>query len=248
MVKDYVLTIPKCKYFKRKLFEFIDTHDIKKWVVGFEKGKQGYRHLQVRIRTSTTWEDLRLLFPTAFIEEGNPQANWEYERKEGRYLAWDDTKEKLETRMLGKFSNAQEGLLNAVKTQNVRQVDVWFDPNGNSGKSWFANALYERGLAFYCPPTLTTAEKMVKFVCSGYDNEPMIVIDIPRTYKWTDTDYIAIETIKDGLISDDRYSAKVRNIRGVKVIVLCNTMPKVGKLSADRWRIHTTEELRGTLS
>lgn len=243
MVDKYMFTIPKYRYTKRKVFKYINTHDIKKWVVGYEQGKTGYRHLQIRMETSDSFEDLKTLFPLAHIEKANEKADFfRYERKGGRYLSSEDTPDKMETRFRN-LRNAQQAVINAVKTQSVREVDVWFDEQGNNGKSWLCNALYERGIAFYCPATLRSIDAMVKFVCSGYDNEEMIVIDIPRAYKWTDADYIAIEQIKDGLIADDRYSAKIRNIRGVKVLVMCNSMPKVGKLSADRWRIHTTEEL-----
>jgi len=64
-----------------------------------------------------------------------------------------------------------------------------------------------------------------------------VIIDIPRSWKWNEALYTAIETIKDGLVYDPRYSAKMRNIRGVKVLCMSNTMPRVSALSEDRWDI-----------
>lgn len=243
MVINYMITCPKYKYTKRKILEYIDTHDIKRWVIGHEIGREGYKHLQIRMASNDTFEELKILFPFAHIEKAQDgDKGWQYERKEGRYIANDDTDDKRETRFRP-LRKAQKTIINAVRTQNNRQIDVWYDQKGNQGKSWLCNALYERGIAFYCPPYLISAERMIKFVCSGYNNEEMVVIDIPRSYKWTEADYIAIESIKDGLISDDRYESKVRNIRGVKVLVLCNAQPKLGKLSYDRWRIWETETL-----
>jgi len=70
-----------------------------------------------------------------------------------------------------------------------------------------------------------------------------VVIDIPRTWKWSKDLYCAIETIKDGLIVDPRYSARPINIRGVKVLVLSNDRPSLDKLSVDRWVVENTPML-----
>lgn len=112
---------------------------------------------------------------------------------------------------------------------------VWVDTKGNVGKSWLCGALYERGLACIVPPTIDTVTKMMQWVASGYRGEPYIVIDIPRSWKWSKELYTAVESIKDGLVYDTRYSAKMRNIRGVKVLCLTNETPKLDKLSVDRW-------------
>ena len=172
--------------------------------------------------------------------------NWEYEAKEGAYLASWDTMEARSTRF-GKPSWAQEVALQALRDTNDRQVVVWYDPKGNVGKSWLTNHLYEQGLAYCIPATMNNVEGIIKTVASlavkdrdmGYPPRPYVIIDIPRSWKWSEQLYTAIESIKDGLIMDPRYSAQPINIRGVKVMVMTNTMPKVDKLSSDRWVIHT---------
>lgn len=248
MVKDYITTIRATLNNWKFLNRYFLENDCKKWVIGLERGRTGYWHFQVRFAVSRKYEEVHEVFGNAHLEEGNPQADWRYETKDGHYLQSWDTPQMRQCRF-GQLRNAQKAFINAVKTQNDREVDVWFDKEGNAGKSWLCNAMWERHQAYYTPPTLRSAEAIGKWVCAGYRDEGIILIDIPRSFKWTEQEYVGIEQIKDGLITDDRYTAKTRNIRGVKLGILCNTMPKVGKLSVDRWRIHTTEELNdGTLS
>lgn len=170
---------------------------------------------------------------------------WEYETKEGHYLASWDTMECRRLRF-GKRTWAQEDALRALRDTNDRQVMVWYDPTGNVGKSWLTGHLYEQGLAYVIPATMNTVEGIIKTTASlaskdrekGYPPRPYVIIDIPRSWKWSDQLYTAIESIKDGLIMDPRYTASPINIRGVKVLVMTNTLPKLDKLSQDRWTIH----------
>lgn len=142
----------------------------------------------------------------------------------------------------GEFRNNQKRALMALEQTNDRQVLVWYDESGNVGKSWFTGALWERGLAYVVPPTIDTVKGMIQWVASCYSDggyRPYIIIDIPRSWKWSEQLYTAIESIKDGLVYDTRYHSRMQNIRGVKILCMTNTMPKLDKLSSDRWVICT---------
>lgn len=146
----------------------------------------------------------------------------------------------------GEMRFVQKQALEALQATNDREVMVWYDKNGNVGKSWFTGALWERGLAYVVPPTVDTVKGMMQYVASSYIDQgwrPFVVIDIPRSWKWSEQLYTAIESIKDGLVYDTRYNSRMINIRGVKVLVMCNTLPKLDKLSQDRWRIYRTESI-----
>ena len=78
---------------------------------------------------------------------------------------------------------------------------------------------------------------MIQFICSLYTGQEIIIIDIPRSLKWNIRLSTVIETIKDGLIYDSRYTGKVKHIRGVKVLVFTNSNPPLKALSIDRWDI-----------
>lgn len=217
----------------------IENNDCKKWIIGRETGQNGYEHWQIRLQTSNPeffmW--VKNHIPSAHVEKAEDA--WEYERKEGDYWCSNDTNE-IRSCRFGKLRPEQKRLIKDLQKQSDRQIDVLYDPDGNWGKSWLTRHLWERKKAYYVPPTVQNVQGLIQWVASGYDGEPIIIIDIPRSWKWSEQLYTAIETIKDGMVYDTRYSAKMRDIWGVKVLVFSNSMPKVTALSGDRWRIKTT--------
>lgn len=217
------------------LLQFFIKYDIHKWIIAKEIGNDGYKHWQIRFRWRGTFEGLKQLFPKAHIEE-NAQDDYKYEKKDGEYLTSEDGIGQLQTRY-GRLRDNQRIILDNVSNQGDREIDVIIDPYGNTGKTWLARYLYQRGRGFYVPPTITDARTLIQYVANGYDKEEIVVIDIARSTKWTNALYVAVETIKDGLVYDARYKTTVRDIHGVKVLVTCNVCPKLDKLSRDRWRL-----------
>lgn len=267
MVTNYMITMPRNENKNAlKLLRYINTHDVKKWVIGAEVGRNGYQHWQCRLavsddhffefETRQVWDThttparivekkigigwINVNIPEAHVEECSD--TWEYETKEGKFIASWDTPEVRQLRF-GEMRWAQKEAVKALRRTNDREVMIWVDPKGNSGKSWLVGHLYETGKAYYLPPTLTSVQSMLQTMASlawedrkqGRPPREFVLIDIPRTWKWSKELYCAVETIKDGLILDPRYSARPINIRGVKVLVMCNTSPKLDALSEDRW-------------
>lgn len=234
---SYMMTISRDnnhKWVKKALRTMFDAYDIHKWVIGFEVGKNGYKHYQVRFTGNIEFERLKLLFPDAHIEKCTEESD--YERKSGYFICDRDNNSILSCRF-GRCRTNQRRILQRVYKQSDRGITCVIDYGGNTGKSWLARHLYERGHGYFVPPTIKTVQGIVQFVASGYNGEPIIVIDIPRSSKWTTELYEAIETIKDGIVYDARYSSKTRDIWGVKVLVFTNTKPKLDKLSNDRWEL-----------
>lgn len=234
----YMMTMPRNSVNKALLKKFILDHDVHKWVIGYETGKSGYEHFQVRLQFGGDFKRLKDWFGDAHIEEASD--DWRYERKGGHFISSDDTLE-IRTCRFGKLRSNQRRVLDILSKSGNRNVVVWYDRRGGVGKSFFTRYCYEKGLAYYVPPTVNDTKSLIQYVCAGYQGEKYIIIDIPRSARWSESLYIAIETIKDGLVFDTRYTARIRNIWGVKILVLCNTFPNVGSLSADRWQIVNKE-------
>ncbi|AXB22596.1 replication associated protein [Alces alces faeces associated smacovirus MP78] len=240
MVKTWMLTVPRngdwCT--TQSVCRMIQENDVKKWTIGFEEGKNGYRHYQIRLVSSNHdfFEWCKINLPTAHIEEATEESG-NYERKSGNFLSSDDTAEIRQVRF-GVLRESQKKILEEVNDQGDREIDVYFDPRGNNGKTWLTIHLYERGRALVVPRANTTAEKLSAYICSSYNGEEYVIIDIPRSRKITPEIYEAIEEIKDGLVFDSRYSGRSRNIRGVKLIIFTNKRLDLTKLSNDRWRLH----------
>lgn len=162
------------------------------------------------------------------------QDEWKYERKEHQYTSSEDTTEILKIRY-GKLKENQIKILNHVMKQGDRNVTICYDKIGGHGKTYLNLWLFEHGRALVVPRASTTGEKLSAYVCSTYDGEQIICIDIPRSRPITPELYEALEELKDGLVFDHRYSGKCRNIRGVKVLVTTNSRLETNKLSKDRW-------------
>ncbi|APG55791.1 rep [Macaca mulatta feces associated virus 2] len=250
MTKTVMITMERRETYKEwNWFLFaIRKLDIHKWIIAAEEGKGGYKHWQIRIasRFDAKWWTRALLiqFGQRSIHTENASNTWTYEAKEGCYLASWDTLEVRQQRF-GKLRKVQKYALNVLEGTNDRQVMVWVDEEGNSGKSWLIGHLYETGQAYYAPPYLTSVKEIIQTIASlavkdrdaGNPPKKYALIDIPRSWKWSNELYTAIEAIKDGLIMEPRYSAQPINIKGIKVLVVTNTRPKLDKLSKDRWEI-----------
>lgn len=223
--------------FKRKLKLFTQNYDIHRWFYCIEIGDTGYRHVHLKLLCNENIQEteIRIFWHPMHVEISNESEN--YLRKPGAvFVSSRDTQEIRRVRF-GSCRPWQEVLLCVARQQDVREVLVLLDELGGIGKSWLANYLFETGLGFFVPPTLSTPKDLIQFIHSGYVDQEFIIIDIPRSWKWSEHLYSVIETIKDGLVYDSRYKAQMRNIRGVSIIVFTNNNPKLSKLSTDRWHI-----------
>lgn len=249
MSNNFMFTCPSHHYNRKKIFEIIEDYDSHKWIVGFEIGKKGYHHIQGRINLSMGKEEgfnvLKKL-DGAHIEECSD--NWEYERKDGRFLSSTDTPEIRKVRF-GSMNTYQKAMVENTLKSGDRDIVVWYNEDGGIGKSWMCNHLWETGKAYIVQCT-DNVKSMVQDVASEYMNHgfrKILVIDIPRGWKWSSDMYVALERIKDGLIKDVRYNSKTINIRGVQVLVLTNSMPDTKKLSTDRWKIYKDQWVWSTI-
>lgn len=231
----YMMTMPWNAASKKMLKFYIEENDIHDWTIGYEVGRDGYRHIHVRLNARSDFEGLRNFFTGCHIEEATTDDDW-YERKDGHFVSSKDTVDVRRCRF-GRLRSNQQKILKLLERQNDRGILVWFDYTGGIGKSYFTRWLVERGRAYYVPPTVDNSKQIIQYVCAGYKGQPYIVIDIPRSAQWNKSLYTAIESIKDGLVYDTRYTAKIRDIWGCRILVLTNALPQLDRLSKDRWTI-----------
>ena len=252
MVETYMGTCPKA--WKRALMYIFVHYDCKKWIVGFEKGKEGYEHLQFRFETSTknfmgvpakTDKKGKIIqeeIKSIPFKCGVPMHlekctdNWEYETKEGRYVcSWDTTR--LLKNRFGKPKGWQKEALEGLRKQNDRKVDVWYDPIGNRGKSWLTGHLFETREALIIPRDWSKGSEISNYVVHNYKHQRIIIIDIPRDHPIPDDFYMVVEMLKDGLVASTKWEGKMIHI-DVAVGIFTNVMLNLKKLSQDRWSIH----------
>jgi hypothetical protein len=69
----------------------------------------------------------------------------------------------------------------------------------------------------------------------------MVIIDLPRSSRGNKV-YEAIESLKDGIITSQKYRGKTIVFNSPHVVVFSNREPDRKKLSADRWDIRYIDE------
>lgn len=246
MTTDWMITAHRpWSYNIPRLWKFLAP---KHYVIAVERGKTGSPHIQARVKTSKTKDEVeKWLVNSSFLMAGidlrlaEPKdiKEWEYERKEGLYLcSWDTTEARLDR--FGKPRGDQLRFLDRLERGGDRTITVWYNREGNAGKSWLCRHLYENGRCTYVMALSGNIDRIIKDTVSAYNYSDVILIDLGRAYKWNPSLAEVLERIKDGLIRDDRYGNRTINIHGVKVGVMCNTKPNKAWLSADRWDIMET--------
>ncbi|QLM02663.1 satellite replication initiator protein [Parsley severe stunt alphasatellite 2.2] len=110
---------------------------------------------------------------------------------------------------------------------------IWvYGPNGSEGKSTFAKEMIKSG--YYYTPGGKTENILYLY---SMDPERNVVFDIPRCSKEM-INYSVIEMIKNGVFSSTKYRpVDIRIVKKRHVVVMCNEMPDVTKISEDRINI-----------
>jgi len=133
-----------------------------------------------------------------------------------------------------------------------REVIVIYDKLGGTGKSELAKRLRYGSKAVYLP-AMHDAKSMVRAITNLKLDGKLrntIIIDIPRAVESRDLRQliIAIESIKNGIISEDRYHFDQVEIPTSKVVLMCNNLPNPSWLTPDRWSAYEiTERINGDL-
>ena len=114
-----------------------------------------------------------------------------------------------------------------IEPADRRTIHWVYDPDGSAGKSEFTLHMVRNYGA-----TVLSGKQDNMF--HGYDNEPIILIDVPME-SLDFLQYGAIEKLKDGLFFSGKYNSSLKD-RGFNahVVILANERPKGGCFSPSR--------------
>lgn len=127
----------------------------------------------------------------------------------------------------------QRDLLTIVSEKpDKRKVFWYYDLKGGCGKS-----LFTKYLSYHHNAIKITGGKRNDVINHVYNSDikEVIVLDIPRSCD--KISYNAIEEIKNGHITNDKYETGSSLFASPHVIIFSNFFPDVTKLSLDRWVI-----------
>lgn len=113
-----------------------------------------------------------------------------------------------------------------------RKVYWYWEPTGNTGKSYFAN-------------NYRTPDGRLGYVVTGgrhsdiyyaYQNQKVVIFDWPRDSS-DHFPYTVLEAFKNGYFLNTKYESVARRFHVPHIVIFCNFAPDQTKLSLDRWII-----------
>lgn len=139
-----------------------------------------------------------------------------------------------------KPNKLQRYILDIIEQKPDDRKIYWvYDNIGKSGKSYIAKYIQLTKETYYI-----TGGKQ-NDILYGYDGQPIIIIDLARTYADNlDHIYTIIENFKNGQYLSTKYETKQKLFKIPHIIVMANFKPDTSKLSQDRWNILDVEDYK----
>jgi len=125
----------------------------------------------------------------------------------------------------------QAHALQIVEGPSDPRAIYWFyDPVGNSGKTYLARHLVDKYDAFYC-----RGGKAVD-IAYAYNGASIVIFDYVRDHK-DFVSYGTIEALKDGMVFSTKYESQLKRFNSPHVLVFANFLADSTMFSADRLRV-----------
>lgn len=222
--------------------QVLSNLDVKDAYIGSETGASGFRHFQFAVHcsgdlseyadnNSLGWHIEDCISWDEAVDYCRKSGNYLYigHNREERYYHWAKGRGLLPIWRYALFKLA---------SQNDRCIDIWIDTEGGHGKSFTNYVLQRRGFAF----CVDGDKHLMENIAMNYDNEPIMIVDIPRAEK-IDSDLVkTLENLKNGIVATGKYQGSKKYFRGVKILVFTNHYVPTEinkKLTPDRWRKFT---------
>jgi len=128
-------------------------------------------------------------------------------------------------------------------TPEAKRNIIWIcDFTGNTGKTQLARYLMIKYPSqWFCSEDLGTsrdgATVISNALSSGWTQHGMIV-DLPRSAENHGRIYAYLESIKNGMVTTQKYSGRTFIFNQPYIVVFANWLPQFYRLSRDRWDVH----------
>lgn len=222
------------------------THEFKtggatRWVIGKEVGEEGTPHLQgyVEFSNQRRLGTMKKIHERVHWEIAKKvrEANFKYCTEDGDYIQHGFETKQLKT--ITELRPWQQDIEDLILTEPDDRKIYWFwEPNGNFGKT----ALIKYLLVKYNFIQFTRATKSADILTCADPKYSVYLFDFARCQEGF-APWIALEQLKDGLVSDSKLKKTTRNIimNPPHIIIFANWEPE-RKLSKDRLCVTLLEQ------
>lgn len=122
-------------------------------------------------------------------------------------------------------------------TPHPREILWYYDPDGNKGKTWMGNYLYDVLNSTDFQVALLGNQKTAD-VAYSLSQPKIVIFDFTRAQEET-LNWSLIEQMKNGTIFSPKYESQLKRFPTPHTICFSNFDPEIyyNKLSADRWNV-----------
>lgn len=138
----------------------------------------------------------------------------------------------------------QKELIDETRNKPDDRSIIWYyDLQGGSGKSFIAKHLgmYQDAFVSSKANTYHIATQLDEFIKANGDTILIVVFNFTRQQE-NHKIYQALEELKDGLVTAEKYKGKTLYFKSPHVICLANYIPEVKHFTADRWDIRVLQD------
>lgn len=237
---DVVLSVPE---FCEKLQKIC-----KKYVFQEEVGEKGTPHLQgyfeLLKKDRITSLKKKLYDEIHFEPTRNIEASIAYSQKEetraGKIYKYGFPRE---IKIIDNLFDWQSSIVDMLSKEPDDRSIIWiYDPKGNCGKTSLLKYLvYHKKAIFTCGGKNGDIINLIfnnKNYMINHDNT-IVLWNLPRTTSSEYISYNAIESIKDGLIANNKFECGSFICPNPHVCIFANCLPDTSTLTKDRWKIYT---------
>lgn len=220
----------------------------KKFVFQEEVGENGTPHLQgaIWLKKPMRWSEFKLsskIHWEKMIDETGSEAYCQKEetRKPGGKVIKYGFPKPL--KIVNQLYPWQESLLALIQPEPDDRTIIWiYDNIGKSGKTQFIKYCAHH---FEMPFATAGSSKDIanllvnlKKADKDLNDINCFLFNIARDSA-SKISYSALESVKDGMMTNIKYEAESLIFNSPHVVVMSNSLPVKSKLSADRWKIYT---------
>jgi hypothetical protein len=139
----------------------------------------------------------------------------------------------------------QELLRELEGSPDARKIIWYYDPVGNTGKTFFAK--WQNELSKTTAVLQSGKAKDMYHILSKHTEEiQTVLMDFTRSAEY-EVDYNVIESVKNGYFQSGKYDSKCVIMPTPHLVVFANFKPRIEKLSVDRWDMRILSESQPTL-
>lgn len=224
------------------------------WIIAKEVGENGTPHLQCffQFKNQVRFSTIKKACPRGHWEKarGTMRQNFAYCSKDNDYesniipkLSSDDLKNLVRSEYKDvHWRPWQKDVIDLIDAPVDSRTIFWiYESTGNTGKSFLAKYLVlEHSAVLVQGKGTDILHAVAKTIESGVLPR-LIIFDVPRVSQ-DFISYQALESLKNGCASSGKYEGCQILIPHPHILCFSNSMPKLEKLSRDRWVIYVIKD------